>query len=62
MNNKYNVQIIDNGAVHKVIDKYSILAKEVLKQDKIINSSWYSLSEEAYQEWLEFSKEVSGER
>jgi hypothetical protein len=56
MNSLKQVQIIDNGAVHKMGKEYPILAKEVKSQDKYSNSSWYGLTEEAYQEWLQFSK------
>ncbi len=57
MSNLKKVQIIDNGAVHKVSDKYPTLAREVIAHDKYSSSSWYGLSDVAYTEYLEFIKE-----
>ena len=54
MINLKQVQIIDNGAVHKAIKEFPTLTKEVRAQDRYSNSSWYGLTEKAYQEWLEY--------
>lgn len=54
MGNKHHVQIIDNHWTRPDKDgKYfPILAQEVLNQDEYSSSSWYNLSDEAYEEWL----------
>jgi len=51
---KHSVQIIDNYYLRPQRDgKYfPTLAKEVLEQDKYSSSSWYELSDEAFNEWI----------
>lgn len=54
---KIDVQIINNGAVHEAEREFPNLFKEVWNQDMYSNSSWYELSERAYIEWLEFTRQ-----
>jgi hypothetical protein len=49
---KHEAQIIDNyGIKRNCKKKLPHLWQEITKQDKYSSSSWYSLSEEAYEEW-----------
>jgi hypothetical protein len=53
---KHEVQIINNYDIfHNAKMKFPSLWKEVTDHDKYSNSSWYSLSEEAYEEWERWS-------
>jgi SET domain-containing protein len=55
--NKHEVQIIHNYAIHYYAEKhYPNLYKEVMAHDKTNNSSWYSLSDAAYEEWKRYKK------
>ena len=52
---KYSIQIIPNDDIHDYAKKrYPNLYKEVLDHDKISKSSWYELSEVAYNEYKLF--------
>jgi len=50
-------QIIDNDSIHKSAEKhYPNLYAEVMRQDKVSNSSWYYLSDLAFEEFKKFKK------
>ena len=52
---KYSIQIIPNDDIHDYAkDHYPNLYKEVLAHDKVTSSSWYELSEAAYNEYKLF--------
>lgn len=56
---KKSVQIIRNDLVHDYAQKwYPHLYEEVMEQDKIVDSSWYNLTPEAYAEYEEFFRTV----
>jgi len=51
----YSIQIVPNDDIHNFAEKrYPHLYKEVIAQDKVSNSSWYTLSEIAYKEYKLF--------
>jgi hypothetical protein len=53
--NTKNVQIIRNGLVRdRAKTRYPHLYEEVTERDKVIGSSWYDLSPEAYEEFRKF--------
>lgn len=55
------VQMIDDNydIIHDltVRERYPILFKEVCEHDRISTSSWYSLSDEAYEEYQKWCTE-----
>ena len=51
-----NYDIIHNP---KVKEKYSLLYKEVSDHDKISMSSWYDLSDKAYEEYRQYVDDSS---
>jgi hypothetical protein len=56
---KTSVQIIRNDLIHyHAKDRYLNLYNEIMKQDKVSNSSWYSLTHEAFIEWKKFKRTV----
>lgn len=38
----------------KVREKYPLLYQEVLEHDKVSTSSWYSISERAFKEYIKY--------
>jgi hypothetical protein len=56
---KMSVQIVRNDLIHYHAKKrYPDLYNEVLKQDKVSNSSWYTLTHEAFIQWKKFKRTV----
>jgi hypothetical protein len=54
---KHPIQIYDNGSIHKLAEKhYPNLYTEVMHQDKVSTSSWYDLSDLAFEEFKKFKK------
>lgn len=51
-----NYDIIHNP---KVKEKYSLLYKEVISHDKVSMSSWYDLSDKAYEEYCQYINDNS---
>jgi hypothetical protein len=54
----HNVQIIDNYTIKSYKPEYPKFYEEVLAHDKISSSSWYELSDEAYEEYLAYDHEL----
>jgi len=56
---KHPVQIIDNDSIHKLaIKQYPNLYMEVIQQDKISKSSWYDLSDFAFEQFKKFKRSM----
>jgi hypothetical protein len=56
---KKHVQIIRNDLIIRHAEKrYPHLYSEVYAYDKISSSSWYSLTQEAYEEYKKFRRTV----
>jgi len=54
---KHSVQIIDNDSIHKRAEKrYPNLYAEVMRQDRVCNSSWYDFSDTAFEEFKKFKR------
>lgn len=51
-----NYIILTNSEIKK---RYPILFLEVLEHDKSIRSSWYELSDEAYQEYQKYLASIN---
>jgi len=57
---KHAVQIIDNDSIHKLAYKrYPNLYTEVVHQDGVSKSSWYYLSDTAYEEFKKFKRSMT---
>jgi len=56
---KHPVQIIDNDSIHNLAKKrYPNLYAEVMQQDKVSKSSWYDLSDLAFEEFKRFKRSM----
>jgi hypothetical protein len=54
---KHYAQIINNSAIRNTCEeKFPHLWKEVTERDQYSSSSWYELSDEAYEEWERWQK------
>jgi hypothetical protein len=54
---KHHAQIINNSAIVDTCEeKFPHLWKEVTERDQYSHSSWYELSDEAYEEWERWQK------
>lgn len=51
-----NYDVIHN---QKVKEKYPTLYKEVVEHDRVSTSSWYELSDKAYEEYQEYINDKS---
>jgi hypothetical protein len=63
MKNLHHVQMVNDNydIIHnpKVKEKYPKLYQEVIEHDRISTSSWYDLTDEAHQEYAEYSQDKS---
>lgn len=54
-----SVQIIDNDCIRDYAEnKYPNLYTEVMKHDRVSNSSWYDLTEKAFEEYKIYFEEM----